>query len=180
MSFDANLHKYSTSKDFFGERSDSSRYLGPKLVQDPDHDPKSRPPQLSCHHIRRGLAALPWAPRALAPRPAPRTPTCRERGRSPPRALRARGKPHRPLSLPSTPASSASAGLRPRAVLPVPRRPEPHLEVGAQAARAPRLVGDLVGARHQQVLVDLFAEALAGVNGQVEGDGEDRAGAEQK
>lgn len=52
--------------------------------------------------------------------------------------------------------------------------------MGAQAAGAPRLVGDLVRARHQQVLVDLLAEALAGVNGQVEGDGEDRAGAEQE
>lgn len=54
------------------------------------------------------------------------------------------------------------------------------LEVGAQAASAPRLVGDLVRARHQQVLMDLLAEALAGVKGQMEGDSEDRAGAEQK
>lgn len=54
------------------------------------------------------------------------------------------------------------------------------LEVGTQAASAPRLVGDLVRARHQQVLVDLLAEALAGVNGQMEGNGEYRAGAEQE
>lgn len=54
------------------------------------------------------------------------------------------------------------------------------LEVGAQAASAPRLVGDLVGAGHQQVLVDLLAEALAGVDGQMEGDGADRTGAEQE
>lgn len=55
-----------------------------------------------------------------------------------------------------------------------------YLEVGARAASAPRLVGDLVRARHQQVLVDLLAEALAGINGQMEGDREDGAGAEQE
>lgn len=52
--------------------------------------------------------------------------------------------------------------------------------MGAQAACAPRLVGDLVGARHEQVLVDLLAETLARVHGQMEGDGEHRAGAEQE
>lgn len=169
-----NPHKYAPSEDVFGESSSSSRHLRPKQTRVP---PTTKAEVAPPHP--------PTRPRALLRVPPHRRPALPQRqpsGRGggllrPPSAPRGGRARHPPLHPHPRPLRAHARGPP---SFPVPPRPGPHLEVGAQAARAPRLVGDLVGAGHQQVLVDLLAEALTGVDGQVEGDGENRTGAEQE
>lgn len=146
-------------------------------TQDPDDNPKSQQPQVS--RLSSAKTSLPFQEPRLWQAVPPREPQ---------RAGLRGGLHHAYLALrdgvAGRPGQAPASACRPSptsASCPLAaRRPGPHLEVGAQAASAPRLVGDLVRARHQQVLVDLLAETLARVHGQMEGDAEDRAGAEQE